>query len=653
MTFNLPNVSSLNLTMDTITAIYQGHVTSWNSSAIQRWNPRVQLPASDIHVIKCVDTCSVSGTLSRLPRPASGEARATRVHSDAAVMQRVSATTYSVGYVHLPDAVYGRLTYAALVDSTGRSQSPSNIVETAMADVTNRTATKSSSVRLRGAHPLVTFVSYVVKLDDTVSCESAVELYRYVQWVTRDPLARLGCRRMRFVPLLTRLRDVVDERVLKRLTCERRRRLVADAARAQRLAESAVPCAQAYDWKIVLLWIFGVATFLCVVLLARVAWLRMRTFETTWKTDWKIPMEQVTFPCDARRSRASVHPTDRVRASLSSLGRVGDNGVFSHLDVVSGKFHGENVTLRPCSRVPNVRLTLVTRRLLLWMRDVVSNPNVLRFHGVVERRARCYIVSEHCSRGQLRDVIHDAKYHLNDNFKFSMSCDIADGVAYLHNRDIVLDGLSPSCCFIDSHWTVKIGDWEFYKLERVQGERVLLHWQAASSGLCDEDCMAADRFYTSPELLQLPYGSPSRESDAYSYAVLIIEIFSRKPPFWRERATMKPSEILSQVSLGRLAPSLPAELPDTLGAVVRASLAIDPYARPTFAGIVAKVSGANPSRQSVLDCMMESVEGYVSRLEELVDDRTDELNTALKVRHVRISFIESFVKNEFEQTPKR
>ena len=542
MTFNLPNVSSLNLTFATIAAIYEGHVTRWNSSAIQRWNPDVHLPSSAIHVISCAGTCSVSGSLSVLSRPAEG-VEETRVPTDSAVVHGVKTTPYSAGFVHLPDAVEGRLSYAIVADRWGRPQSPSDVVESALGTTTN-----SSSVRVNTTNPFVTFISYVVTLDDPGTCEAAVELYGYVRWITRDPLARRGCLGLRFVPLSSRLRDVIDERVLERLTCGGgRRRRVSDIARAQTLADSAALLVA--DWKAVLLWIFGAFTGLCALLLARTVWLHLRTLEAMWTTDWRISLEQVTFSSDIKHFRSSVHPTDGRRGSQPSLGDVGDKRGRSPSNVsTTGTFRGQNVTLRPCRRVPSVRLTLATRKLLLWMRDNVCNANVLHFYGVVERRSRSYIVSEQCDKGQLRDVIHDPKYHLNDNFKFSMSCDIATGVAYLHSRDIVHGCLSPSCCFIDARWTVKIGDWEFHKLERVQGQRVLLHWQAANSGMCDEDRMAAERFYTSPELLQSSHAaSPSRQADAYSYAILMIEIFSRKPPFWLQRDTMKPSEILSEV----------------------------------------------------------------------------------------------------------
>ena len=71
----------------------------------------------------------------------------------------------------------------------------------------------------------------------------------------------------------------------------------------------------------------------------------------------------------------------------------------------------------------------------------VIHTNVLRLYGVTysplateSHNSSLYLVSEHTSKGSLRDVLQNGKYRLDDNFLYSMSYDVASGMNFLHSQ---------------------------------------------------------------------------------------------------------------------------------------------------------------------------------------------------------------------------
>ena len=75
-------------------------------------------------------------------------------------------------------------------------------------------------------------------------------------------------------------------------------------------------------------------------------------------------------------------------------------------------------------------------------------------------------------------------------------------------------------------------------------------------------------------------------------------------------------------------PPLTEAIPRELHDLLRQAWTSDPDKRQTFQNLSESLERANPSKKNVLDCMMESVEGYLLNLEEKVNERTMELQLA-------------------------
>jgi serine/threonine protein kinase len=138
------------------------------------------------------------------------------------------------------------------------------------------------------------------------------------------------------------------------------------------------------------------------------------------------------------------------------------------------------------------------------------------------------------------------------------------------------------------------------------------------------------KVWTAPEVLGSNFlENFTKPSDVYSFAIIVQEIFTREDPF-TEVTDMEPKDILRAVLEKHLRPVVPNNAPQALHKILDRAWHHDPSKRPPFTEIMKKLKSANPNKQSVLDCMMETVEQYVHNLEEKVQERTIELDAAMK-----------------------
>ena len=59
---------------------------------------------------------------------------------------------------------------------------------------------------------------------------------------------------------------------------------------------------------------------------------------------------------------------------------------------------------------------------------------------------------------------------LTQSIRFSFAYDVAAGMIWLHERDIIHANLKTPCCYIDSNWTVKISDWSYSTIYSLQAD---------------------------------------------------------------------------------------------------------------------------------------------------------------------------------------
>ena len=250
-----------------------------------------------------------------------------------------------------------------------------------------------------------------------------------------------------------------------------------------------------------------------------------------------------------------------------------------------GKWNGGTVGLRLIEIKSSQRVSRDMKLLLMWMKDSVSHPNILRFFGLTLIQTDRYIVSDYSSKGPLKCILNDDKYNLNKDFKLSLSLDIASGLTYLHSKGCVHGNLRASCCLVDFKWVVKIADWEYVKLySKFQGKAkknplLMIRKDEDEIG---KDAVAFLDFWTAPEILKSDFSqAASFSSDIYSYAIVLQEIFTRKDPYFEHADTTVPSELIKNIMNNNLRPQHDHETPGNIRHVMECSWYEESEKRPT------------------------------------------------------------------------
>ena len=139
VTYNIPGVSDLQLSPDTIAGIFQGLITTWDSPVIKQDNPTLSLPNIPVVVAHRADG---SGTTQNFTRFLSEAAPATwalgtgaTIHwpvdsqggaGDVGVAQIVKTTPGAIGYVDYSDAHALELASASIKNAGGSYVAPSS-----------------------------------------------------------------------------------------------------------------------------------------------------------------------------------------------------------------------------------------------------------------------------------------------------------------------------------------------------------------------------------------------------------------------------------------------------------------------------------------------------------------------------------------------
>uniref|UniRef100_UPI003AAE64C0 retinal guanylyl cyclase 2-like n=1 Tax=Centroberyx gerrardi TaxID=166262 RepID=UPI003AAE64C0 len=223
------------------------------------------------------------------------------------------------------------------------------------------------------------------------------------------------------------------------------------------------------------------------------------------------------------------------------------------------------------------------------------------------------MVMEHCPRGSLADLLADSNMRLDWMFKSSLLTDLIKGMKYLHMRGLSHGRLKSTNCLVDGRFVLKITDY---------GLPMMFHSQNLS--LPEE---LHDLLWTAPELLRNPVRGGTFPGDVFSFSIIIQEVISRTLPY--AMMDMPPHEIVERLKqpppLCRPVVSVD-EAPTECLNLMTECWNEDPSKRPSFDEIFKQFRGINRGkRANIIDSMLRMLEQYSSNLEDLIRERTDEL----------------------------
>ncbi|XP_027006590.2 retinal guanylyl cyclase 2 [Tachysurus fulvidraco] len=278
-------------------------------------------------------------------------------------------------------------------------------------------------------------------------------------------------------------------------------------------------------------------------------------------------------------------------------------------------YEGDWVWLKKFEKGQFKEVKQSTTKIFTKMKDL-RNENVNPFLGFFCDCGMFAVVTEHCSRGSLQDLLRNDDVKLDWMFKSSLLLDLIKGMKYLHHREFPHGRLKSRNCVVDGRFVLKITDYGFNEL---------LESQKAPK----EEHSPEDLFWTAPELLRDPE-SPRKgtfKGDVYSFAIILQEVVVRGAPYCM--LGLPPEEIIRKVKKPppMCRPTVaPDQAPLECIQLMKQCWSEQPDRRPAFDEIFDQFKLINKGKKTnIIDSMLRMLEQYSSNLEDLIRERTEEL----------------------------
>ncbi|XP_052468099.1 guanylate cyclase 2G [Carassius gibelio] len=377
--------------------------------------------------------------------------------------------------------------------------------------------------------------------------------------------------------------------------------------------------------------VLGVAAVALITLLTlQKTRLQSRLDESSW---WLINYSDITILREPKGTQTlSVSTTPSKCGSGGSQSMLSTNSCSTKEAIYTtiGLYQGNEVGVK---YLKNQTLTDVKKPSIIAefnMLKEMKHENLVQFFGVCIEPPNVCIVMQYCKKGSLKDVLRNSEIELDWMFKLSFAYDIVNGMEYIHKSSLKSHGnLKPSVCLVDSRLQIKLsgfGLWEFKHGTR--HKRIPL-----------ENPNYEEMYYTAPEFLREVYYpfNGTQKGDVFSFAIIMRELMYSTEVGPYHDVHLEPKEIIkllrTPLSDEPLRPTLSADICDErLIPLLKACWSENPDHRPPFTSVRRQLRQACPeSHANILDNMVSKLEKYANHLEEVVEERTNQL-TAEKSR---------------------
>jgi serine/threonine protein kinase len=645
------------LTQDHVVGIYNGTYRKWSDTSIQRVNPNVTLPNEYIKVVARGDRSGLTevftatlgsfspewkriyGSFSGGKNVTSGEQSTWNNDTisyfgveSKGMIGIILSFHYTIGYLSVADAVESGLNKNAALIQNLEGQytcATTTSVESAMQYFSRLTSNLTFVLGNAGglnSYPITGFTYIVMRRSYIMQqCDIIKELIRYIDWFMTEKLQRDECKNFGMTPLSFELVDRIQTEVLRKITCNGLyvwNEIATDLAN-EKISENA--------------WIYPVKIVvpcLSIIFIGLVTYIikqKIHHWKQLYNDDWFIPIEDITFFYESRNSSSEKSKLFS-KKSVWSLNAIAENSfdrkMLDQIIQWPGIWNSNTIGLRLiCLPLTSISRPLKTH--MLWLRGKIAHQNIVKFWGLTELERDKYVIGDFCEKGSLADILHDNKLNLGNDLKRALAIDVAQGMWYLHSREIIHGNLTSAVCLIDSKWTIKISDWEFVSLLRVYKDNIYPLKELRKISILGKDdtryIEAVRDFWVAPEILRQEFCcNPTKQSDVYSYAIVIQEIYTREEPYAEHSDILNPKDVIEAVKLNNLRPSTSEDIPIVIRQVMEIAWCDNPLNRANFEEILKMIKQSGKERKSVLDSMMEAMEDYTAYLEDKVGDKSSE-----------------------------
>ncbi|KAJ1692581.1 hypothetical protein LUZ63_009279 [Rhynchospora breviuscula] len=234
-------------------------------------------------------------------------------------------------------------------------------------------------------------------------------------------------------------------------------------------------------------------------------------------------------------------------------------------DLYRGSYFGQDVAIKV---IKNDRLSddmLREFRQEVYILRKVRHKNVVQFIGACTKPPSLCIVTEFMSGGSLYEHLHKHKAVIKLPSLIRIALDIAKGMDYLHQHNIIHRDLKTANILIDEKETVKIAD---FGVARVK----------SSSGIMTAE--TGTYRWMAPEVIE--HKQYDQKADVFSFGVVLWELLTQKVPY----EYLTPLQAAIGVVQKGLRPVIPKGTNPKLTELMEKCWRQDPVKRPDFARIV-------------------------------------------------------------------
>ncbi|XP_033123618.1 speract receptor-like [Anneissia japonica] len=360
------------------------------------------------------------------------------------------------------------------------------------------------------------------------------------------------------------------------------------------------------------------AAFVFIALVLAYYYYRKKKYETeldslVWKVNWD---DLQTKGDEVNKQGFSMK--SMVMSTISVITNQEQQQIFTKI----GTYKGNICAIKAVNK-HTVELTREVRKELKNMRDV-RHDNVCPFIGACVDSPHICILMQYAPKGSLQDILENDDIKLDTMFLASLIADLVKGIIYIHSSAIRSHGhLKSSNCVVDNRWVLQITDYGLHAFKRGAMEDPDLSDHARLRNL----------LWRAPEHLRQgkdmpPQGTP--KGDVYSFSILLQEIYARAEPYHLNEDSL--DDIIQKVTASLDPPYRPdisdcnETAPECILTVIRSAWQEVPEDRPNFLEIRELLKPLQKGlKPNILDNMIAIMERYTNNLEELVDERTQEL----------------------------
>lgn len=311
-----------------------------------------------------------------------------------------------------------------------------------------------------------------------------------------------------------------------------------------------------------------------------------------------------TNPSDARFRRNLIMATKRLSSktdlfpslfNLANVQRSNKQAVASgaYADIYQGLFQGECVCLKVIRMTQTSTYSriakAIAREAIVW--GQLSHPNLLPFYGLYRVEQELCLVSPWAKN---ESMINFLKTKPDASTRLLLCSDIASGIAYLHDNNIVHGDLKGLNILVDAVPRGYLGDFGLSSVE----DPDILFW-ASQSGAASSGGTVR---YQAPEIFgneDTPPAKNSPATDVYAWAYVCYEIFTGLVPF----SGYPDHFVMMQVTKGAR-PTLPVKtkeqyrawgLTDDIWALINECWEHDQTNRPKSSEVISRLAKMKPA----------------------------------------------------------